>query len=491
MSTTAGKRDVDESSAPKLRTALALSVIAGALALDVGSLNIINAALPTIGDRFELDNGTLQWVMTSYSITFAGFLLMSGRLADVLGRRLVFALGVGLFTAAALVGALAPDAGTLIGARAVQGIGAALSGPAALALISEVFEEGAPRNRAYGVYAAVGSVSASTGLVLGGVLTQLATWRSVFALSALCGVLVLLVCKRALPPGVRRRQSLDLPGASAVTVAMVLVVSGVSQVEKAGWTNPLVLAFLVVAALLLVAFVMWERRRADPLIPLNVFRSVSVRAAFLAAAASYTAVVGMLFFAPLYLQNIQGYSPMESAVAMLPISLAVFVMANYCTGPLLARFGQRPLLIAGLLLVALGIASWTWTSTTSHYWLHLLPGITTLGIGMGIAFPAMTAAGLTGVPQDQHGMAGAVNVVAQQIGASIGLVLLVVVAAAGTTSESDIGTLSGYHVAYLTAAALGLLSALAIGLGRGWNSRPATAPRTADVAGAEMGEAGT
>ncbi|MET8543152.1 MFS transporter [Kitasatospora sp. NPDC004799] len=457
--------------APKVRLGLALAVISGALALDVGSLNVINAALPAISERFDLDNSTLQWVMTSYSITFAGFLLLSGRLADILGRRLIFALGVGLFTAAALGGAIAPNEGVLIAARAVQGIGAALSGPAALALLGEVFPEGTPRNRAFGVYAAVGSVSASAGLVLGGVLTQLMTWRSVFAVSVLCGVLVLLGVKAGLPAGVRRTAPLDLPGAVTVTAGLILAVFGVSQGEERGWGDPLVVASLAVAVALLVSFVLLERRATDPLIPMELFRAVPVRAAFLAASCSYTCVVGLLFFAPLYLQETLGYSPLTSALAVLPLSCAVFVVANYLSGPLLARFGQRPLLAAGLLLVALGIASWVWTSPSSTYWVHMLPGIVVIGLGMGVAFPAMTAAGLTGVPAERHGVAGAINVVAQQIGSSLGLALLVVVASA-TAGDGDAGTLSGYHGAYLFAAAVGLLGALAIGAGRGWDSRP-------------------
>lgn len=477
--------------APRVRTGLALGVIAGALALDVGSLNVINAALPEIGVRFGLADSTLQWVMTAYSITFAGFLLLSGRMADVLGRRLVFTLGVGLFTAAALAGALAPDERVLIAARALQGIGAALSGPAALALISEVFPEGARRNRAFGVYAAVGSVSASAGLVLGGALTQLLTWRSVFAVSVVCGALVLLAVKAALPAGVRRPHSLDLPGAGAVTAGLILVMFGVSQGEEKGWGHPVVAVPLVAAALLLVLFVVWESRTPEPVVPLAVFRTVPVRAAFLTAASSYTAVVGLLFFAPLYLQGVLGYSPLQSALAVLPLSCAVFVVANYLSAPLLARFGQRALLIGGLVLVALGIASWTWTSAHSTYWLHMLPGIVTIGVGMGVVFPAMTVAGLTQVPQDQHGVAGAVNVVAQQIGSSLGLVLLVVVATTGAGAADDAERITGYHHAYLTAGGLGLLCALVIALGGRWSSEgEKTAEPSGEPSAEQMSPAG-
>lgn len=452
------------------RRALTLGVIAGALALDVGSLNVINAALPAIGTQFQLDGSVLQWVMASYSVTFAGFLLLSGQMADAFGRRLIFAIGVGLFSAAALVGAVAPDATILIVARAIQGIGAALSGPAALALLSEVFPEGPQRNRAFGVYAAVGSVSASAGLVIGGLLTQVFGWRSVFALSVVLGALVMVAIKPALPPGSRRTHSLDLPGASAVTAGLILVVFGVSRAGDVGWSEPGVIAALVGAAILMVAFVIWERRAGDPLIPLDVFQSRSVRAGSLTAVFSYAVVVSLLFFGPLYTQNILGYTPLESALAILPLSVAVFLVANYVTGRLLVRFGQRVVLVVGLVSVAIGIGSLMWTSLDGHYWLEFFPGVVLVGIGMGLTFPAMTAAALTGVPQEQHGLAGAINVVAQQIGASVGLAILVVIAAIAAPSTDDAGKLVGYHVAYVTSGALCLLTAVVVALSRGWTS---------------------
>lgn len=492
-SETSAADDLSASSrAPIRRPGLTLGVIAGALALDVGSLNVINAALPAIGARFALGDATLQWVLGAYSVTFAGFLLLGGKLADVFGRRRTFAAGVGLFTLGAAGGMLAPNPVVLIVARAVQGIGAALSGPAALALLSEVFPEGAKRNRAFGVYAAVGSVSASSGLVLGGVLTQVLGWRSVFAASVVLGVLVLLPVRAALPADVRRPHPLDVPGAAAVTVGLVLVVFGVSRGQEAGWTDAGVLVSLAVAVVSLVAFVVWERRTSAPLVPPAILRPASVRAGTLTAAVAYTTVVGLLFFGPLYLQDILGYTPLQSALAVLPLSVAVFVVANYLASPLLVRFGQRPLLIVGLVLVGAGIGSWVWTPLAGAYWLHVLPGVLLIGLGMGVAFPAMTAAGLTGVPQERHGLAGAINVVAQQIGASVGLVVLVVIAGAATASTTDAGTLGGYHVAYLAAAAFCLLGALVIGLGPRWDSHPESAREAAapDVPDASQADAG-
>ncbi|GIG93007.1 MFS transporter [Plantactinospora endophytica] len=455
------------------RRPLALGVLSGALALDIGSLNVVNAALPGIGTHFGLEDATLQWTMTAYAVTFAGFLLFGGRLADVLGRRFVFTAGISLFTVAALGGALAPSATVLVVARALQGIGAALCGPAALALLTEIFSKGTARNRAFGVYAAVGAASGSGGFVLGGALTQLFGWRSVFMFSVVSGVAVLAAAKAALPAGVRRRQPLDLPGAATVTAGLLLAVFGISHGAQAGWNWADTMLPLAAAVVLLAAFVLWELRAPQPLLPIAIFRAAPVRASTLAAFLLTTAAIGLQFFAPLYLQGMLGYSPLQSGLAVLPLSLTVFVTATFCTGRLLSRVGQRPLLVAGLVLIAMGVATWAWTSASGDYWLRMLPGLVVMGIGIGVVFPTMTAAALTGVPQHQHGVAGAVNVTAQQIGAGVGVTALVVVAAVDTAGTGA-ALLPGYHAAYLTAGVACGLGALVIGLARGWNGGATT-----------------
>jgi EmrB/QacA subfamily drug resistance transporter len=450
------------------RRPLALGVLSGALALDIGGLNIVNAALPRIGTHLGLDDATLQWTMTAYAATFAGFLLLGGRLADVLGRRFVFTAGIALFTVAALGAALAPSVIVLIVARALQGVGAALCGPAALALLTEVFPERTARDRAFGVYAAVGAASGSAGFVLGGALTQFFGWRSVFVFCVVSGVAVLAAVHAALPAGVRNRQPIDLPGAAAVTAGLLLAVFGVSHGAQAGWNRAGTLLPLATAVVLLAAFVLWERRVSQPLLPFAIFRAAPVRAGALAAFLLTTAAIGLQFFAPLYLQGVLGYSPFRSGLAVLPLSLSVFVTAKFCTGRLLSRIEQRPLLVAGLVLIAIGVATWAWTSVGGDYWLRMLPGLVVMGVGIGVVFPTMTAAALTGVAQQRHGVAGAVNVTAQQAGASVGVAALVV-AAAGSTGTGA-ARLPGYHAAYLTAGVACALGALVIGLARRWNS---------------------
>ncbi|MCC3767402.1 MFS transporter [Streptomyces sp. UNOC14_S4] len=426
---------------PRHRSGLALGVLAGALALDLSGMAVLNAALPAVGARFGLGDTTLQWVMTAYSVTFAGFLLVGGRLADMLGRRRVFEAGVALFTVAALAGALAPDGAVLLGARAVQGIGAALSGPAALALLTEVFPSGAERGRALGVYAAVGAASFSGGMLLGGVLTEFLGWRSVLWFSVALGVLVLAVTRAGLPDGAGRRGPLDLAGAISGTLGLALLVVGVSLGRMWAW------GVIGAAVVFLVLFVVREQRTADPLLPLGLFRIPAVRLATAAAFLQYTASVGIVFFAPLYLQGMLGYSPVESGLSLVPMSLTVFLTATFATGRLLARYTPRTLMAVGLVLIGAGTALWTTTPQHGSYVLHVMPGLVISGLGQGLNFPAMTTAGLTGVPPHQHAVAGAANVVAQQIGSSAGVAVLVLIAATGDNR------LTGYHLAYLAAAA--------------------------------------
>ncbi|MFC5666751.1 MFS transporter [Kitasatospora misakiensis] len=436
------------------RPGLALGVLAGALALDVSGLGVLNAALPSVGERFHLADTTLQWVMTAYAVTFAGFLLVGGRLADVLGRRRVFEAGVALFTVSALVGAAAPNTAVLLGARAVQGIGAALSGPAALALLTETFPAGPARNRAFSVYAAVGAASFSGGVMLGGVLTQFFGWRSVLWFSVLLGLGVLAVTRAALPDGAGHRGRLDLPGAITGTLGLTLFVVGVSADGAAAW------ALLAAAALFLALFVLRESRTADPVLPLGLFRLAPVRAASLAAFLQYMGSVGMLFFAPLYLQGMLDYSPFESGLALVPMSAAVFLTANFATGRLLARYTPHTLMAVGLVLIGVGTGLWMTTPLDGGYVQHVLPGLMLSGIGQGLNFPSMTSAALSGVPGERHAVAGAVNVVTQQIGASAGVAVMVLVA--GTREDH----LAGYHLAYLTAAVACVAGAALIALRR-------------------------
>ncbi|WP_405877973.1 MFS transporter [Streptomyces sp. NBC_01136] len=442
----------------------ALVILAAALALDSGSVAVINSALPDIGRDMNMSEATLQWTMTAYAVAFAGFLLLGGRAADVLGRRLCFGVGVGLFAVSAVCAAVAPDTAVLIAARAGQGLGAALSGPASLALVTQLFPEGPQRNKALAIYTSVGASSFSIGLILGGVLTDAFGWRSVFIVSTAIGTAVLFSVRATLPASVRRPQSLDVFGAVVVTAGLALAVFGVSRASTEGWGATDVVVALVAAVVLLLVFVLWERRTASPLLPLSIFRSGPVRAATLTAVTFFTALLGMLFLAPLYMQGILGYSPLESGAAIVPMGILVIVSAN-TAGRLMARVGQRPLMALGLLLIAVGVGVlWARVPLDGNYWVDILPGVAVMSVGQGIAFAAMTAASMTGVPQEQHGVASGFNVTAQQVGGSMGVAVLVTVANAFTDGTGAADILRGYHAAFITGGAVAAAGALVVGL---------------------------
>jgi MFS family permease len=446
----------------------ALVVLASAQGLDVSGGATVSVALPRIGAELDLRAVQLQWVMTAYSAVFAGCLLLGGRLADTWGRRRVFALGIGVFTAASALGAMAGSGAVVVAARGLQGLGAACSVPAGLALLTEVFAPGPARDRALGIYASVGAASFGAGLVAGGLLTGSLGWRSVFAVNAVAGAALLLAAPLTLPPGRPRPQPMDLPAAVLATGALLLVVVAVTQ---AGTPDGAPSAALAGAGALACAagFAARERVARQPLVPPALLHVSGVRVAAVAAAAFYIAVAGLLFFAPLYMQGFLGFTPLQSALGVLPMG-SVVVASSMVAGRLLPRLGQRPLMAGGLVLIALGVASWALADPNESYWTSLLPGIVIMSLGQGPAFASFTAASLTGVPQLDHGVAGAINVTAQQLGASVGVAALVALVAL-TAVPGPAGALPGYRTAYLAAAAIALLAAAIAGA-----AAPATAP---------------
>ncbi|MEO3755651.1 MFS transporter [Streptomyces sp. B6B3] len=470
---------------------LALAVLSLALALDVSSLGIVNPALPEIGDRLGMDSQGLQWIVSSYAVAFAALLLFGGRAADVFGRRRVFAAGVAVFTLGSLLAALATEPAFLIAARAGQGVGAALAGPASLALITHLYPEGEERNRAFGVYASVGAVSFTAGLLLGGVLTDAFGWRSVFLFTFVLGVITLLPVGRVLPESAGVARSLDLPGLLLATSGLVLCVYGVTELSSAGSATAPLLA-LGVAVLLLAGFLVRERVAADALLPLAMLRSAPVRDGMLTAVAFFTAMTSVLFYAPIYMQEILGYSPLQSGLAGLPMG-AVVVLSAGLGGKLLSRTGPLRLMIAGLLVVALGVAWWVRTPLDGVYWIDILPGVLVMGLGQGLTYVSMTASSLTGVPDEQHGVAGGLNVTAQQLGAGVGLAVAATIAVAFTPSETPQDVLAGQHSAYLTGVAVAVAGALLLALrltGPRWAGRRRRAVPDATTA-MEIGTART
>jgi EmrB/QacA subfamily drug resistance transporter len=439
-------------------------VLAAGLALDTGSYAVVNSALPSIADQLSMNDTTLQWMVTSYALFFAGFLLFGGRAADVAGRRLVFGVGVGLFGVCSVLAAVATAAWMLTAARAGQGLGAALSGPASLALVTQLFPEGPSRNRAFGIYTAVGASSFSIGLVLGGVLTGTFGWRSIFIFSAVIAGVVLAAVPMLPPSSPARRQRLDIPGVIMASAGLVLCVYGVNQVATSGWESALTWTALIAGIVLLLAFVSWESRAPEPLLPFSIFQSPAVRAATITAIGFFTALLGVLFYAPLYMQEILGYTPLESGAAILPMGVLVAISANVA-GRIMGSAGQRPLMVGGVLLIVVGAGLWARTPVDGTYWVDIFPGVALMSVGQGLAFAALTAASMTGVPQERHGVASAFNVTTQQVAGSVGVAVLVTIAAAVTSGNTPADRLAGYHAAYLVGAAVAIVCALLVSVG--------------------------
>ena len=337
-------------------------------------VSIVNVALPSIKDALGFSTTGLQWVLNAYTLTFAGFLLLGGRAADLFGRRRMFYAGTLIFSGASLICAIAPSAGALVAARALQGIGAAILSPATLAIITTSFDEGAPRNRALGAWGAVGAIGATSGVLLGGVLTEVFSWPAIFVINVPIGLAVVLFSSRLVPEGrseVENRH-FDLPGAVLVTLGMTALTYGIVTTDRLGWASLGVLGPVVAGAALLVAFGLYEARLARhpqrvPLMPLSVFRLRNLRAANLVIFLLYAAIFGFWFFQSLYMQGTLGYTALETGLAFVPMTLAVGTGA--VLAPRLARrFGARAVLAAGMLFATAGEALLIGVHPGGTYW---------------------------------------------------------------------------------------------------------------------------
>ncbi|ADP81104.1 MFS transporter [Pseudofrankia inefficax] len=455
---------------PRGRTAppgwLVLAVIAASQAMVVLDVTIVNVALPDIGSSLGFANQSdLQWVVNGYALTFGGFLLLGGKVADRFGRRRLFSIGVGLFGLASLVGGFAGTPGLLIGARAVQGVGGALMAPAALSLLALAFAEGEARNKALGIFAAVSGTGGAFGLVLGGVLTDEASWRWVLFINAPIAVFVLALTPRVLQESRDEAAGgFDALGAVTVTAGLGALVFALVRANEAGWTSVQTIGLLVGAVVLLVAFWVRQAQARNPLVPLSVIRRGSVAGADLSMLFVSAASVGTVFVISLVLQTIHGYSPLRTGFAFLPLSFAIAFSAQIASG-LLGRVGARTLTVLGLLLTAVGIALFARITPDSGYLGVVLPAFLISGVGTGIAFVSVMSAGVAGAAPEDAGIAsGLVNAV-QPIGASLGIAALTAVAnarfdALTSPTTSRAGLLSAQTSAW--AWGFGLIAALLV-----------------------------
>ena len=430
-------------------------------------VSIVNVALPSIRGGLHFGTTGLQWVVNAYTIIFGGFLLLGGRLADLLGRRKVFLAGTALFSCGSLLCAFASSRGLLIGARGLQGLGGAVLSPASLSIITTSFAEGKERNRALGVWGAMAGLGGASGALLGGLLTQGLGWPAIFLINVPIGAAVIFAGRRIIPESRREdiHRHFDVTGAVLVTLGLIVAVYGIVRSESLGWGAAGVLGPLAIAALLLASFALVEGRFAPaPLLPLSVLKMGRLRSANIVIVLLYSGVFSMWFFLTLYLQQVLGYSALRAGLAFLPMTLSVALAASFAPR-LVARFGVRAVLTTGMLSSALGLGLLTGVAPGGSYLETVLPGGMLGAGGLGLALVPATIAAMQGIPAAQSGLASGLLNTSRLLGGAFGLAILSTIADSHTTSQlaqgaSSLGALtSGYQLALGLGALISLLGA--------------------------------
>jgi EmrB/QacA subfamily drug resistance transporter len=447
----------------------AFALLAVAFFMTVIDLTIVNVSLPTIGRDLHFSQTNLQWVVTAYALTFGGFLLLGGRAADLLGRRRMLMLGLGLFTAASLAAALATSATFMTGARAVQGTGAAIMLPAALSVVMNMFREGAERNKALGIWGALGAGGATVGVIAGGLLTRYAGWQYIFFLNVPIGAVALVLAPRIVPESrletVRRK--FDVAGALAGTGGLVLLVDAISQTPQYGWGATRTIGVLAAAAVLLVAFVVIERRVTDPILPLQIFRLRTLAGANVAALLLGGSFLAFIFVGTLYMQQVLHYSALQAGLAWLAGTLTSVALAGLSQA-LVTRRGTKLVMAAGMTMIGAGAIWATQVPVHGHFLANLAGPFAVAGAGTAFAFIPVSIAALAGVKEHQAGLASGLLNTSQQLGGAIGIAIASSVAASHTQALLHAGDAApaaltgGFQHALWVLGGIGLIAVPAI-----------------------------
>src|ERR687888_220194 len=443
---------------------LVLAVVGAAFFMTILDVAIVTVAIPSIQRDLHIAESTVQWTLTAYAITFGGFLLLGGRMADLLGRRRIFVGGLVLFTLASLACGLANSAGVLIGARAIQGIGAAIISPAALSIVTTTFSEGADRNKALGIWGALGGSGAAVGVLLGGILTKYLGWEWIFFVNVPVGAIVFALTRPIVPEshadlGHRR---FDAAGAICVTGGLALLVYAISKAPDAGWATGRTIGLLVLSAAILAGFVLWELRVTAPLTPFSVFRIRSLTAANVVGLMLGAVIYANFFILTLYVQQILGWSALRTGLTFLATAGTAIIWAGVAQA-LVTRVGPRPVMTVGLAILALSVLGYTRLPVHGHYWPDLLPLYLTFSVGMVFGFVPVSIAAFIGVPHHLAGLASGLTNTTQQVGGAIG----VAVASTIFTSQAKAGHFtpsaftSGYHWAFAALVAFAVVGAAA------------------------------
>jgi EmrB/QacA subfamily drug resistance transporter len=447
----------------------AFALLAVAYFMTIVDLTIVNVSLPTIGRDLHFSPTSLQWVVTAYALTFGGFLLLGGRAADLLGRRRVLIAGLGVFSAASLACALATGDAFLIGARAVQGVGAALMLPAALSIVMDMFDEGAERNKALGMWGAIGASGATIGLITGGLLTRYAGWQYIFYLNVPIGIAALLLAPRIVPESRLQtaRRRFDALGALAATGGLVLLVDAITQAPQYGWGATRTIVTVLAAAGLLVAFIVIESRVESPVVPLSIFRQRTLTGANVAGLLLGASFFAFIFVGTLYMQEVLHYSALQTGLGWLAASVTSVVLAGL-SQYLVTKGGAKVVMVIGMTLIAGGILWATQIPVDGHFAGNLLGPFMVAGAGTAFAFIPISVAALAGVDQDRAGLASGLLNTSQQIGGALGIAIASSVAASHTQALLHAGAntpdalTGGFRHALWVLGAIALLAIPAI-----------------------------
>jgi EmrB/QacA subfamily drug resistance transporter len=433
---------------------------------------IVNVALPSIQDDLGFTQSNLAWVVNAYMIPFGGLLLLAGCLGDLIGQRRIFLFGLGVFTAASVLCAVAQNEEMLVGARFLQGVGGALTSAVILGMIVTMFPRPRDQAKAIGVFGFVASAGGSIGLLAGGALTEAISWHWIFFINVPIGIATALFARRLVEDseGIGLNNGADFPGAALLTVGLMLGVYNILQISEQGWGSAQTLLLGAVSLALVAAFVLRQARIANPLMPLRLFRSRNVSGANVVQALVVAGMFGMFFLGALYMQRILGYNPLEVGLAFLPATLAMGTMSLRVSDRVNMRFGPRSVLIPALVLIGAGLLLFARTPVDGSYFVDLLPPMVLLGIGAGLAFPALMMLAMSGATRSDSGLASGLVNTSVQVGGAIGLAVLATL----STGRSDdliaegeataVALNSGYHLAYLVGAAL-VAVAIAVAVG--------------------------
>src|ERR671923_685588 len=454
---------------------LALALLCTVQFMVVVDVAIVNVALPSIQADLGFSQEDLQWVISAYALLFGGFLLLGGRAADLLGRRRVFLAGLVVFSVASLLSGLAWSEGVLIGSRALQGLGSAIISPAALSILTTTFAEGSERNKALGAWGAVGAFGAVAGVLLGGVLTELLSWEWIFYVNVPVGIGAFLLTPVLLAESRdARAKGFDFPGAGLVTGGLVVLVYALTRANDYGWASPETIGLFGASAALLAAFVAWEARTRDPLMPFSIFRLRTLVGANVAGVVLGTVVFSMFLMLTLYMQQVLDYSPLGTGAAYLAVAGTTIIWSAVAAN-LVTRVGVKPVLVAGMAFLTAGLLYFTQVSVGGSYLGDLLPGFLLIAIGMGFSFVPISIAALAGVQPSEAGLASGLFNTSQQIGGALGIAALSALATSTTESATSDGTglpfalTDGFQAAFIARAAVafvGVLVALFVVRGR-------------------------